>query len=46
MSYAANFAPGSAKITLQRHQLTMKGIKQIYMDCQDEADKYRVLVEL
>ncbi|KAA8911683.1 P-loop containing nucleoside triphosphate hydrolase protein [Sphaerosporella brunnea] len=46
VNYAATFAPGAIKLTLERHELTMKGIKQIYIDCKDEEDKYRVLVDL
>jgi len=46
LNYARNFCPNSNTITLERHELTMKSIKQIYMDCQDEEDKYRVLVML
>ncbi|KAF8249225.1 DEAD-domain-containing protein [Wilcoxina mikolae CBS 423.85] len=46
LNYANIFCPNAAKLTLQRHELTMSGIKQIYMDCKDEEDKYRILVEL
>jgi ATP-dependent RNA helicase DDX19/DBP5 len=34
------------KLTLQHHELTVKAVKQIYMDCQSEEDKYRVVVDL
>jgi ATP-dependent RNA helicase DDX19/DBP5 len=40
------FCPEAAKLTLQRHELTMSGIKQIYMDCKNEEEKYGILVEL
>jgi ATP-dependent RNA helicase DDX19/DBP5 len=46
LQYGNHFAPNAIKLTLERHELTMKGIKQIYMDCKDEEDKYRILVDL
>jgi ATP-dependent RNA helicase DDX19/DBP5 len=46
LSYAREFAPGAITMTLQHHEFTMENIKQIYMDCSDEDDKYRILVEL
>lgn len=46
LKYANVFAPNAYKLTLKRHELTMAGIHQIYMDCKDEEDKYRVLNSL
>lgn len=46
LNYAKSFCTNPNIITLERHELTMKGIRQIYMDCKDEEDKYRVLVML
>ena len=44
--YASNFAPGANQITLKHEELTVEGIKQLYLDCNSEADKYDVLVRL
>jgi len=44
--YAQKFAPDANSITLKHEELTVEGIKQLYMDCNDEAHKYEVLVKL
>jgi ATP-dependent RNA helicase DDX19/DBP5 len=44
VSYAEKFAPGANQMTLKHEELTVEGIKQIYLDCDDEAAKYDVLV--
>ena len=44
--YASKFAPGANQITLRHEELTVEGIKQLYLDCNSEADKYDVLVRL
>ncbi|MCJ1339253.1 RNA helicase required for poly(A+) mRNA export [Bachmanniomyces sp. S44760] len=44
--YADKFAPNSNQITLRHEELTVEGIKQMYMDCDSEAAKYTVLVKL
>lgn len=44
--YASNFAPNANQITLKHEELTVEGIKQLYLDCNSEADKYDVLVRL
>jgi len=46
VQYAAKFAPNANQITLKQEELTVEGIKQLYMDCDSEQDKYRILVEL
>lgn len=46
VQYANKFAPNANQITLKHEELTVDGIKQLYMDCASEEDKYRVLVEL
>jgi ATP-dependent RNA helicase DDX19/DBP5 len=46
LSFARNFAPSAYTITLSRHELTMKGIKQVYIDLNSEEQKYDILVEL
>ena len=44
--YAAKFAPNANEITLQHEELTVEGIKQIYMDCGSDEEKYSTLVQL
>ncbi|KAL4884248.1 P-loop containing nucleoside triphosphate hydrolase protein [Aspergillus karnatakaensis] len=44
--YAAKFAPNANELTLQHDELTVEGIKQLYLDCASEEDKYRTLVQL
>lgn len=46
VTYANAFAPNANQITLKQEELTVDGIKQLYMDCDSEEDKYRILVEL
>ncbi|CAN8105981.1 unnamed protein product [Discula destructiva] len=45
-AYAKRFAPNAHSMMLQRENLTVKGITQMYMDCPSEADKYDVLVKM
>lgn len=44
--YAGKFAPSANEITLQHEELTVEGIKQLYLDCSDEEDKFATLVKL
>ncbi|PWY75097.1 ATP-dependent RNA helicase dbp5 [Aspergillus heteromorphus CBS 117.55] len=44
--YASKFAPQANEITLQHEELTVEGIKQLYLDCSNEEDKYQTLVQL
>ncbi|PYI05357.1 DEAD-domain-containing protein [Aspergillus sclerotiicarbonarius CBS 121057] len=44
--YASKFAPQANEITLQHEELTVEGIKQLYLDCSDGEDKYQTLVQL
>jgi ATP-dependent RNA helicase DDX19/DBP5 len=46
VSYAEHFAPNANTLSLKHAELTVVGIKQMYMDCANEADKYRVLTDL
>jgi ATP-dependent RNA helicase DDX19/DBP5 len=46
IQYAQKFAPKANEITLKHEELTIEGIKQIYMDCDSDAHKYEVLVKL
>ncbi|KAL9612847.1 MAG: hypothetical protein Q9167_002579 [Letrouitia subvulpina] len=46
VQYAERFAPNSNQITLRHEELTVEGIKQLYLDCPSEASKYKTLVRL
>ena len=46
MQFAARFAPNANEITLKHEELTVEGIKQLYLDCASESDKYDALVKL
>jgi superfamily II DNA/RNA helicase len=43
---AKKFAPDANEITLKREEVSVDNIKQFYMDCNSEQDKYQVLVSL
>lgn len=45
-TFATTFAPGSNEIRLRHEELTVEGIKQLYMDCSNEEEKYMNLVQL
>jgi ATP-dependent RNA helicase DDX19/DBP5 len=45
IKYAQNFAPGANQMTLQHEDLTVEGIKQIYLDCEGDQAKYDALVK-
>ena len=44
--FANKFAPNANQITLKHDELTVEGIKQLYLDCDSEQAKYDVLVKL
>jgi ATP-dependent RNA helicase DDX19/DBP5 len=44
--FAQRFSPAANEITLKTEELSVEGIKQLYMDCRDENHKYEVLVGL
>ncbi|KAG8526856.1 uncharacterized protein KY384_008285 [Bacidia gigantensis] len=46
VEFAARFAPNSNQITLRHEELTVDGIKQLYLDCPSEGSKYDALVKL
>lgn len=46
VQYAERFAPNSNQITLRHEELTVEGIKQLYLDCPSENAKYDSLVKL
>jgi ATP-dependent RNA helicase DDX19/DBP5 len=45
-SFAQTFSPNANEISLKTEELSVDGIKQLYMDCNDENHKYEVLVGL
>lgn len=44
--YADKFAPDANQLTLKHEELTVEGIKQLYMDCNSDEEKYTNLVQL
>jgi ATP-dependent RNA helicase DDX19/DBP5 len=44
--FAVRFAPKANEISLKREELSVDGIKQLYMDCNNEQHKYEVLCNL
>lgn len=46
VEYASRFAPNANQITLKHEELTVEGIKQLYLDCPTELDKFDALVRL
>ncbi|KAK4557006.1 RNA helicase required for poly(A+) mRNA export [Recurvomyces mirabilis] len=45
LAFATRFAPNANQITLEVEKLTVKGIKQMYLDCQSDEEKYNALVK-
>ena len=45
-AFAQQFSPNANEISLKTEELSVEGIKQLYMDCRDEQHKYEVLVGL
>lgn len=45
-NYAGKFAPNAHTLKLQRSELTVKGISQMFIDCPDDNIKYDVLCKL
>ena len=45
VQYASQFAPGANQMTLKHEELTVDGIRQIYLDCDSESAKYDALVK-
>ena len=46
VQFAGRFAPRANQITLAHEELTVEGIKQLYLDCPSETGKYDALVKL
>ncbi|KAG0671856.1 RNA helicase required for poly(A+) mRNA export [Maudiozyma exigua] len=45
-SYAKKVVPEANTLELQRNEVNVDAIKQLYMDCKNEEDKYETLCEL
>lgn len=46
VKFAGMFAPNANEIRLKQEELTVDGIKQLYLDCPNEESKYEALVRL
>ncbi|KAI9742298.1 MAG: RNA helicase required for poly(A+) mRNA export [Claussenomyces sp. TS43310] len=46
MTFAQSFSPKANEIKLKHEELTVAGIKQMFMDCPSESQKYDILVKL
>jgi len=46
VDYAMRFAPNANQITLKHEELTVEGIRQLYLDCNSEEEKFENLVKL
>ena len=46
MRYAEQFSPNANQIKLRREDLTVSGIKQMFIDCPADDRKYDILVAL
>ncbi|GMM36284.1 ATP-dependent RNA helicase [Saccharomycopsis crataegensis] len=44
--YAVKFAPGANSMELKHEELNVDAIKQLYMDCENESQKFTILNEL
>ena len=45
LRFASQFAPNANELTLEVEKLTVKGIKQMYLDCNSDEEKYNALVK-
>ena len=46
VNFATKFAPNANQITLKHEELTIEGIRQLYLDCDSEQQKFESLVRL
>jgi superfamily II DNA/RNA helicase len=44
--FAVRFAPNANEISLKREELSVEGIRQLYMDCRSAQHKFEVLCNL
>lgn len=45
LAFAEQFSPKSNMITLKVEELSVKGIRQMYLDCQNDEEKYAALLK-
>lgn len=45
LQFASVFAPNANQLTLEVEKLTVKGIRQMYLDCSSDEEKYDALVK-
>jgi ATP-dependent RNA helicase DDX19/DBP5 len=45
IAYANSFAPNANVLTLAHEELTIEGIKQLYIDIDKDSDKYATLLK-
>ena len=45
IDYAKVFAPDANTLTLAHEELTIEGIKQLYVDCEHDKDKFAKLLK-
>lgn len=45
LEFANSFAPNANTITLEQTELTVKGIRQMYLDVSQDSDKYDALLK-
>ncbi|KAK0945992.1 RNA helicase required for poly(A+) mRNA export [Friedmanniomyces endolithicus] len=45
LDFASRFAPKANELRLEVQNLTVKGIKQFYLDCSNDQEKYNALVK-
>lgn len=45
VKYAQQFAPAANEMTLQHEDLTVEGIKQIFLDCDSDEAKFDTLLK-
>jgi len=46
MPFSKKFCPNAVELRLQKNELNIKGISQMYIDCPEGEGKYDVLVKL
>jgi ATP-dependent RNA helicase DDX19/DBP5 len=46
LTYAQKFAPNAHSLKLQKSELTVKGISQMFIDCPNNNTKYDILCRL
>lgn len=44
--YAREFSPNANEITLRKDNLTVSGVRQMFIDCPSDEGKYEILAQL